>query len=213
MSSFNPRDDLARVADGLQPATLLRRRGAGSVTLAAALPRSVRTEEAAASNGCYSRSDRVWYLPAAALDRPPQPGEVIVDAEGGHWTILQVGHATLNAVWRCLTRNLAIAHGLDQHVDIERATFSKSAAGEERPTWHTWKTGIPARIQPAIARQQTNPHQQTTVMRCMIYLADDAPLDHTCRIRAPDGARYRVLAVRKPQRIDALVEVEAEPVQ
>ncbi len=213
MSTFNPGNDLVKVADGLQRATLLRRGGAASVTLDAVLPRAVRTGEAGASGGTYTASDLVWYLAAADLEQPPQPGEVIVDSAGGRWTILQVRRATLQSVWRCATRNLAVAHGLDQHVDIEQATFRKNAAGVEEPTWHTWKTGIAARIQPQVARPQSDPQNQTTMLRYTIYLAEEVPLDHRCRIRAADGTRYRVIAVRKPQRIDALLEVDAVPVR
>jgi len=211
MSNFTPGDDLAEAVDGLQQATLVRRGGTVSIPLDAVLPRPARTAEAAPSKGLYTKADMIWYLPVAQLVESPQPGDVIVDTAGARWTVLEVRRAVLRSIWRCTTRNLALAYGLDRHVDIERASFSKDAAGVEQPTWRTWKTGIAARLQPLAAEQSSDAYRQTTASRYLVYLAEQVELDHTCRIRTPDGKRFRILAVRKPQRIDMLLEVEVRP--
>ena len=54
---FDPQSDFAQVTDALEPATLRRADGSGSIALANALRRAVTTREAAASDGKYTTSD------------------------------------------------------------------------------------------------------------------------------------------------------------
>ena len=41
-----------------------------------------------------------------------------------------------------------------------------------------------------------------------VFLAEHVPLYHTHRIIGPDGAVYRILAYRKSERVDALMEID-----
>ena len=87
--SFDPGDDFANVTDGLEPVTLLRP-GSAATSVGGALRAAVSTAEARASDGKYTAGDVVWHLPAAEVSSPPVPGDVIVDAAGGRWTVLAV---------------------------------------------------------------------------------------------------------------------------
>jgi hypothetical protein len=205
---FDPTDDLAGVVDGLTSVTLTRPGSSITCEVTHALRGPLGTREAERSEGRYAASDAAWHLPASELSVPPQLGDVIVDADGQRWTVLDVKRTTRGARWRCVSRNLVVAHGLDDYVDVEKATYVKGDGGAEVPTWHTWKTGLRARIQPAEMRVEDEKQRRAGVARFKVFLLEDVALDPTCRIRGPDGTVYRVAGSRKSDRIDALMEID-----
>lgn len=206
---FDPGDDLARVADGLEKVTITRPGSSVAAVVAHALRSRVYDRGVAESAGRYTANDVAWHLPVSELPDAPQVGDVILDAEGRRWTVLDAEKASLGSRWRCAARNLAVVHGLDAYVDIEKATVTKGQGGAETRSWHTWKTGLSARIQPAGTEVRREHDRQVTVARFTIYLAEDVELDCTHRVRGPDGAVYDVAAVRKADRVDALMEIDA----
>ena len=210
--SFDPADDFANVVDGLEPVTLLRPGGAAT-SVGGALRAAVSTAEARASEGKVTAGDVVWHLPAAELASPPVPGDVIVDAAGGRWTVLAVRRATAQSRWRCACRNLAIAGGLDQHVDIEQATYAKGEHGAEQAAWRPWRTGVAARIQPIQATASDEHQRHVTTAEFVVYLGEPLAVDHTHRIKSPDGTVYRVVGSRRAERIDALMEIDVVRVE
>jgi len=205
---FDASGDLADVADALESVTV-RRPGSSTVrSITSALRRAVSTAEAEASGGKYTASDVAWHMGASELSDPPQPGDVIVDGNGQRWNVLMAKLATLDGRWRCVCRNLAVVHGLDEYVDIEQATYAKGSGGADEPTWHTARAGLRARIQPLPAEVKSNNQRQTTAARFKVFLAEDVPLDHTQRVKGSDGTVYRISGYRKAQRIDALLEID-----
>ncbi len=205
---FNPRNDFARVLDGLAAVTLRRRDGSAEAEAPRALRRPIRTREAEASQGRYTQSDATWHLPAAELASAPQPGDLIVECGGRRWTVLDVTETLLDGRWRCVARDLAVHHGLDQSIDIEVAEYAKTAGGAEEPTWRISRVGVPARIQPLEVEVRTEHQRISAAARFRVFLADELSLDERHRIRGPDGTRYRVVACRNAERIDALMEVD-----
>lgn len=204
--AFDPGNDFADVADLARDVTLVRPDASDSTVLACAVRAAIRTSEARGSGGRYTEEDVVWNLGATELDKPPLPGDVIVEGDA-RWTILSARH-TATGRWRCVCRNLVIAHGLDQHVDVEVAVYTKDAAGASTATWHPWRTGVAARIQP-VRSLIANEHDRRTVRRELtVFMAESLALDHTHRIKAPDGMTYRIVGCRKAERIDALMEVD-----
>jgi len=206
---FDPSDDLAGVVDGLTSATVTRPGSSATTEVTHALRRPIRTREAEASEGRYSASDVAWHLPASEMPTAPRPGDVIVDEDGRRWTVLDVEKTTLDGRWRCVARNLAVVHGLDQYVDVEKATYAKGEGGADQPTWQVWKTGLRAKIQPARVEVRDEHDGRATAAGFKVFLAEDVAVDHTHRIKGPDGAVYRVTGYRKADRIDALVEIDA----
>ena len=101
-----------------QDVTLLRPGSCDSWALSHAVRAAVRASEARASGGKYTEDDVVWHLDAAELDGSPRPGDVIVQGDAGRWTVLAARRSATGR-WRCVCRELAIEHGLDQYVDIE----------------------------------------------------------------------------------------------
>jgi hypothetical protein len=210
--TFDPDGDLSRIADGLQTVKLIRRPRSTSVEIDGALSSAATTEPLQPSHGKYLGCDIVWHLPTAVLEAAsvePRPGDVIVDAPGRRWTVLAASQATLQSRWRCPARDLAVAHGLDAYVDIERATYSKDEAGAVAASWSTAHTGLAARIQPIDDAPMEHQQRHTTRARYKVYLAEAVELDHACRLRGADGTCYRIDKVTRPERIDLLLEVDA----
>jgi len=206
--SFNPGDDFSAVTDGLAAVTVSRPDGSVRAVVAHTLRLAVKNQEARHSGGRYTASDVVWHLPAPALPAAPRLGDLIVDADGRKWTILQVREVTQGCRWRCVTRNLAIVHGLDQKIDLEKATYTKASSGVMEATWQPWRTGLSARIQPRTLEVQEQPDRLASVAEYTVFLAENVPVDHTHRIKGPDGTRYRILRSRRAERIDALLEID-----
>ena len=207
--AFDPNSDFADVADRQQNVTLSRPGTSDAWNLSRAVRSSVRASEARASGGKYTEEDVVWHLDATEWDDSPRPGDVILEANSHRWTVL-TARRTSTGRWRCVCRDLAIEHGLDQYIDIEVATLSKDAAGAESVAWRPWRTGVRARVQP-VRSTIDNDHDQTAFRRTLeIYTADQLTIDHTHRIKTPDGMVYRVVGCRNAERIDALVEIEVE---
>ncbi len=212
-STFDLSADLAQVTDGVQPVTLVRRGAAGAaaqVVIAHALARAIAQREAAASDGRYTRSDVAWHLPVAELPDAPHPGDLLCESSGRRWTILEVQLVAVRTRWRCIARNLAISHGLDQVVTVLEAVYRKQPCGAAEPVWQAYRTGVPARIQPLRAEVVLSGQARRTVRRFRIYLGDLVPLDQRHRILAPDGAVYRVLSWSAAERIDQLPTAEIE---
>ncbi len=206
---FDPSDDFPSVADGLEAVTVTRLGSLAATAVAHVLRQAVHTREAERSQGRYTAADVAWNLPASEMPEPPRPGDAIIDAAGQRWTVLEVSQVTLRNRWRCVARNLAVFHGLDDFIDLEKAEFAKGDGGAEEPTWHVWKAGLRARIQPATAEIRAEHERQTAAAQFKVFLEDETPLDHTLRIRGPDGTIYAITGYRKAEAIDALMEIDA----
>lgn len=212
-TGFDPSTDFARVIDDLTQITLIRAGTSTETVINSALSQTIRTREAEHSGGRYLSSDVVWHLPAAQLSEAPRPGDALVEGGGRRWTILDAQQATLRSRWRCVCRDLAIPDGLDEFIDIEKALYQKTPAGSQQPVWYTWRAAVRARIQPADLKAGAEPDRDVTAARFTVFLAEDLALDHTYRLKGPDGAIYRITSCRKAGRIDALMEVDAVRVE
>ncbi len=222
--NFDPSADFVGTTDGLEAVTLLRR-GSGPSTpgtiVSHALRRAVTIREATIRNryhtrkqvpsgGRYTAGDVAWHLPTGSLSDAPRLGDVIVDGDDRRWTILEVQLATLGTRWRCIARNLAVAYALDDTVVILKATYAKGEGGAAEPTWRIWKTGVRARIQPALADMATEHRARRTVVRYQIFVEEDVALDHTHRLQGPDGTIYKINASHGSERIGELQTIDAD---
>ena len=200
---FDPGDDLAEVVDGLEQVTVTRPGSSNSTQVAHALRRTVKIRELKEWDGQYRASDVTWHLPVSELASRPRLGDVIIDADRQRWTVCDVRKATACVRWRCVCRNLAVVHGLDQYVDIEKATYTEGGENDE-PSWRVWKTGLKAKIQPVDTRTEN----QITTARFKIYVADDLAVDHTHRVKGPDGTIYLITGSQRADKVDRLMEID-----
>jgi len=122
---FDPKGDFAEVGDNLQAITLMRPGSSMFAGISKALIRSVITTDQSATRSMYvsstkpasqkavSTSDVAWHFSTSELSETPQPGDMILDANGQRWTVLAVKKMTLHTRWMCACRNLAVVHGDD----------------------------------------------------------------------------------------------------
>jgi len=216
---FDPSDDFTSLADGTETVTLLRHGstpGEGGTVIAHALRRAITAGQAAIVNrgdvrkyvvsfGRYTAAEAVWHLPLAELPETPHLGDVILDGDNQRWTILTVKRATLGARWRCETRNVSVAFGLDDTISVLKATGVPD-------TWRTWRTGIRARIQPTETKIVADEETPYTTRRYRIFVEEDLELDHTCCVRGADGTIYTITGAIGAQRIGELQVIEVEVV-
>jgi hypothetical protein len=205
--TFDPSGDLQAVADQLEPIKF-RRRGMSSFTLVPhALRRRIRLREARSSDGHVLQSETVWHLPAGELLVAPRLGDLIVDAQDQMWTILDIERTDALGSWRLLSRNLAVAAGLDQLVTVEQAIPAKSSAGDLQPNWIPIWSGVRAKIQPANSLRKELHDQQSILERFDATLADNLPITQGHRVVDMGGTIYKVVGIEMPERIDQLLLV------
>ncbi len=219
--NFDPTDDFPDVADGTETVTLRRRGSGAQTTITDALRRAVVTRQARVRNryntwkdvpsdGRHTAADVAWHLPVGQLGDPPRLGDSIIDGDGQRWTILGVQRATLQTRWQCPARNLAVVYGLDDTVTILTATYAKGDGGAAEATWHPWKTGVRARVQPAEVDVETEHQARRTTKRFQIFVEEDVALDHNHRIQGPDGTVYKIHGAHGAERIDQVQTIDAE---
>jgi len=211
--SFDPSSDFADLVDGTEPITLNRRGstpGGAGETIQNALRRAITVSEAARSNGKYTASDLTWHLPCEQLSKRPGLGDVITDAGGQRWTVLDVRAATLQSRWQCSTRNLAVVYALDDTVTVLKAVYAKGDGGAASATWRPWRTGIRARIQPLETGMGVRHASRQAANQYTIFIEEDLSLDHTHRIKAADGTIYKITNIEGTQRIGKLPAIQAE---
>ncbi len=207
--TFAPGTDFVDVVDGLEAVTLNRRGSSSNVSVASALQRNVSTTEIGASDGKYRAGDVRWHLPVSLVASTPQLGDWIVDAALDRWQVLEVRLDTLSRRWRCVTRNLAIAYGLNDTVVIEEATYAKGTGGAAEATYHVWRAGVRARIQDVAAAIGTELETQRTAKRFQIFLEDDYDLTHNHRIRDRKGNYYKIQGTANKAALGQAQVVEA----
>ncbi len=202
-------DDFATVADRLEAVTLVRR-GGGSTAIAAALRRAVTTREAAASDGKYTAADVHWHLAASQLAEPPRLGDRIVDGAGEPWTILETRLTTCGSRFACMSRNLAIAAGLDTLITIRRELVAKGSSGAAERTWEDYRIAIRAKIQEQAVTRAEEHGRQSGVVTAKVFVAEQIPIDGGVQIVAEDGTTYEVTGCEAIDEIGSLFVINAE---
>jgi hypothetical protein len=205
-------NDLATVADGLETAWLVRQGSepeSEGQPIAQAWRCGIDTREAQPSHGQCTAADAVWRLPLDAIDEPPQPGDLLIDASQQRWTILTVRRLACATGWRVEARRLAIAARPDNRISILRAAYAKGADGAATVTWSTWRAEVAARIQPLEACPQPGTLGQTH-SRVEVFIAADVAVEPTDRIEGPDGRLYGIRSIARAQRLGEPMRIEGE---
>lgn len=201
---LSTQDDFVAWADGLEAVTLTRRESGESVAVAAALCRRTVAQEAEPSGGAAVRADATWLVPLPAGEAAPRVGDVLRDGLDGKWTILEVEAQRLLGRWKCVARNLRVAFGINDRVDVQRAEWDLS--GEE-PVFLGWSfvcTALPVRIQPAETTIIGPMNAPESTARYTVILGEPYPLQPGDRLVGPDGAIYRLESIEQSERIDVL---------
>jgi hypothetical protein len=118
----------------------------------------------------------------------------------GHWTILIAEHLPRVGRWKCSTRELRIAYGCGERVDVERPMWSEGET-PEIVGWTYVATALPVRIQPVEFSLDAEENSQAVFRVILGEPLDLAPQD---RLTAGDGTTFSVRSFEQAARIDAL---------
>ena len=166
--------------------------------------RETDVQEAEPSDGAALRSDAIWHLQLSSGELAPQLGDVVVDARGHYWTVLQVEELSLLRRWKCTTRELRVAFGCVDLVDVQRAVWNDLGNGLEITDWNYVYTALPVRIQSDETVVSDTSNAPTSTLRFQIILGEPFPLQSDDRFVAADGAIYRLESLEQADRIDVL---------
>jgi hypothetical protein len=201
---LDPSSEFAQWADGLENVTLRRRDSGETVAITVALRRDVVAQEAEPSGGAALQTDVVWHLQLPAGESPPELGDIVIDARDYHWTIQQTEELPLLGRWKCAARELRVAFGCVDHVDVQRAVWDDLGSGPEIVGWSYVYTALPVKIQPEETLVSDTSITPTITLRFQIILGEPFPLQPDDRFVAADGAIYRLESIEQADRIDVL---------
>ncbi len=201
---WDAQDDLAQIGDGIESVTLRRRGSNTAVLVDIAIRRNEVEQEAQASGGAAVRTDVVWHLSLATGEAAPQIGDAVVDSSNQHWTILEVRHLPLLGRWKCTARNLQIAFGCFDRVDLQRAIWQDIGSGPEITGWNYLRTALPVKIQPThfVVDNTIDPPVGRSYFD--ILLSESFALETGDRFVAEEGAIYMLESYEQADRIDVL---------
>jgi hypothetical protein len=191
--------DLSVIVDGTEAVTLRRRGSIATIAVSAAWRANAQDREAEPSGGVVVQADAEWQLQLAGSERP-QVGDVVIDGAGRHWTVLVVEHLPRLSRWKCKARELRIAYGCGERVDVERPVWSEGET-PEIVGWTYLTTALPVRIQPVEFSLDAENNPQAVFRVIVGEPLDLAPHD---RLTAGDGTTYSVRSFEQAERIDAL---------
>jgi len=204
VSDINAEGDFAQLTEGLESVELRRRSGSDKVAISIARRLDSVSIEANPSDGLAQQADAAWHLQMPNGESAPRIGDVVVDGKGGRWTVLQAQELSLLGRWRCETRELSVAYGCLDRVDIERAVWDDLGSGPEIVDWVYAFTALPVKIQPEEIVVDDTSSPSVTKSYFQIILSESILLQPDDRFVAEDGTVYLLQSYEGAERIDRL---------
>lgn len=201
---FDPSQEFAESIDGLETVAVQKRESGVVITGVVALRREFVSSESEPSGGASVQTDAVWYLRLPAGEAQLELADVVVDAGGAQWTVLAIDQQPLLGRIKCETRELRVALGCDDYVDVQRAVWQDLGEGPVITSWSDVYTAMPVRIQPVETVVSDTSNAPTATERFAIILGEHFPVESDDRFVAADGSVYRLESIEQAARIDAL---------
>jgi len=202
--NLHAENDFAQLVDGLESVDLHRRHSSETVTISAAHRHEAISSEANPSDGLVQQADAIWHLQMPTSESAPKIGDVVLDENQRRWTILETQELSLLGRWRCETRELSIAYGCQDRVDVERAVWGDLGAGPVIVDWVYAFTALPVRIQPEEIVVDDSLDPTVTKSFFQIHLSESILLEPDDRFVAEDGTVYLLQSYEGAERIDRL---------
>ena len=209
--------------DNTEPATVETAARAGvpaAVYVPVAKGQRIRSRERSPSGGAYLGHERSWRLPVRHMEGVElRPGDVIEDADGGRWTVLVCELSRVKQCWRADCVNLALALGLRDTVEVQRAEVDYGLAGAPVKTFppeggrvlHRLRARVqPIEQAPADERGLRYGRARYDVIVERQPAGIDAAEDRLAWTVAGEVRHLDVLRVRSAERIDELPVIECE---
>lgn len=209
MTKLNLADDFAVLVDGLEDVTLRRRNSTTEIEIENAWRHLPKTQAATSSEGAAVQADVVWHLQLPMGVTAPQLGDVVVDQQESRWTILETEELVKLGRWKCVARELRLAYGCSDRVDIDRPVWGDTGSGPEIVDWTPICAALPVsiRLDEMVLDTLTTP--PTKQLFYQIVLSEMIALEPDDRLTAEDGKSYRLQSLQQAERIDALPIVVA----
>ncbi|MEM8944134.1 MAG: hypothetical protein AAGD11_03045 [Planctomycetota bacterium] len=209
MADTNFEQDFELMADDLESVTLSYANSIEQYFVEKASRRHTVAQEFGTSGEAVVQADAVWHLQLPASAIQPRIGDVIVDQQKNRWTILRTEWLKALGRCRCTTRELRLAHGCHQLVDVRRPIWDDIGSGPEIIGWQAVCAALPASIRLDEMTLDTSTNPPTRQMRYEIVLGEWAELLPDDRIVDANGQSYQLQTLKQAPRIDALPVVVA----
>lgn len=203
--------------DNVEPVTLISvaKSGETLVDLPTVKRRAPSFKELSASGGVYTAQDLVFLVPKKVVDTAggsrPKPADVIRDADGIRWTILECPLNTLKSTYRCMTRDMILAADLRDTLTIKRPLeLTTDDAGGREYEYENIYQGIACRFQEVNAGELDERGQRLTVKRYNVWVERRLYLTIEDQAVDPDGNIYEVKGWQDADRIDQLQMLQCE---
>lgn len=171
--------------------------------------------EGAPSDGVFVRGSRSYFIPKSSYSGPPRIGDLIVSPVTGidpvslTYTVLGVSDAGALGAWELGCVCLQLQSDLRQTLSFLRPNDAVDSAYRLTPTYTTFASGVPARIQPEGGDGMPVYDRVTMPSRFVAFLGQTLAL--RAKDRAFDGTNYyTVLSYEMPERLDELQRVDLE---
>lgn len=193
--------------DNLEPVTVRSDSSDAGTAVPHAWRSYINTRDAAASGGRFLTADVRWHVHIDEYPTFPLPGYQVVDEDGTVWTALEVKRADVDSRHRLVCRDLYVTEGLNNRLTILVARNTKGPAGDAKPDWCEWRSGVLGRIQADRTDTLVDSGMRSEDAKFSIVLSEQIAFasdlsDH--RILGPDGTLYRIDSVDRYDRIDIL---------
>ena len=196
--------DFLQVVDGLETVTLRRRDTAEKLAVEAASRSAVDKQEAQSSDGAVVQSDAVWHVQLPSEVSAVELGDVLVDDQDCHWTVLRVSRRSRLGCFRCETRELRIAFGCTNRIDVDRPVWGDVGNGPEIVSWTQVCLSLPVHLQMDEMLLDTSTTPPTKQLFYRVTLGEAVAVEPGDRLIAEDGTFYRVQSLEQAARIDVL---------
>lgn len=209
MGKLTLKDDYELLVDQLEAVTLRRRGAVEGLHLKSASRQQVTVQEAEPSDGVAIQADAVWHLQLPPDEPAPQVGDVIVDKQKSRWTILESQQLLALGRCKCTTRELRLAFGCHQLVDVQRPIWGDVGSGPEIVDWTEICHALPVniRLDEMILDTSTTPPSRQLIYE--IVLSETVALEPDDRLIDEQGTSYRLQSLTQAERIDRLPIAQA----
>jgi hypothetical protein len=165
------------------------------------------------SAGAYQRWDAKWSIRASLL-LPlggAKPGDTITDSASKVWTVLQATPPVISGVWQISTLRLAIAPALAMVGTLTRpSNTEQDAAGRQGLTiYATIAADIVCYVEPMDSTAGDTFERRTMTTKLTAYLETMVEAQALDKFTVAE-VDYTVLSSTKPDRLDALQELELQ---
>lgn len=204
MTELDLTSDFDLLSDHLESVTLRRRGSASETRIESAYRQRTTTQQAEPGDAVASQSDATWHLQAVTNEDAPQVGDIIIDQHRNHWTVLEIQHLHLLGRWRCETRELRLAYGCHQRVDVQRAVWGDIGSGPEITDWKDVYAAVPVSIRLVEMRLNSATSPPLKEMIYEIILSESLDLEPNDRLIDDRGNVYRLESHSQAEDIGSL---------